>query len=164
MKKFIFQALALIILIFAALAYSTGRLPNFRPNTPITEIQKKGEVKINQTVINVEIADTGEKRKKGLGDRESFASNSGMLFIFDKPDTYSLWMKGMKFPLDFIWIRENSVVDITKDAKAPEPGTKDQDLPVYKPNLPVTAVLEVNAGFADLNDIKIGDAFEIIKL
>lgn len=157
MKKFLIQFIALVIIIFAALAYGTGKISNSINLSTNQKNESQKQVKINDLRINVEIADTSEKRKKGLGGRQSLASDSGMLFIFEKSDRHALWMKGMKFPLDFIWIREGKIIDIIKNAKVPDPGTKDQDLPIYLPNSPATAVLEVNSGFVDSHEVKIGD-------
>ncbi len=38
-----------------------------------------------------------------------------MLFLFDKPDYYPFWMKGMKFPLDILFIRGSTIVSIRRD-------------------------------------------------
>jgi uncharacterized membrane protein (UPF0127 family) len=68
-------------------------------------------------------------------------------------------MKGMNFPLDFIWIRENKVVDITENAPA-----ETKTIPsIYKPKEPVDMVLEVNAGVVKKDKIKIGDIIELIN-
>ena len=160
MKKFLIQFIALISVIFGVLAYSTGKLPSFSStSTPSKETQ----VIIKNIVIPVELADTDEKRKKGLGGRESLASNSGMLFVYQKVDHFNFWMKGTKIPLDIIWIREDTIIDITKNALPPREGQKDEDLPIYTPKEPADKVLEVNAGFADANGIVIGDKIELKK-
>ena len=50
--------------------------------------------------IKVELAITPEARAQGLSGRPSLSENEGVLFVFDKPDKYSFWMKNMNFPLD----------------------------------------------------------------
>ena len=162
MKKFIIQFIFLTIIIFIALAYATGKLPNFSSTGFIPKENKFKQVQLNDVKINIELADTSEKRKKGLSGSQSLASDSGMLFIFEKQDKYSFWMKGMKFPLDFIWIKDIKIVDIIKNAKVPDAGIKDQDLPIYVPNVPVDMVLEVTAGFVDSHKIKVGDMIELL--
>lgn len=141
-------------MIFGALAIYTARVTNlpFVPEKP-----KTGTAQIRDLKINVEIADTADKRKHGLGGRQSLASDSGMLFIFEKPDVYKFWMKGLTFPLDLIWIRDNTIVDVVKNATPPMPGQKDETLPLYAPSQPIDKVLEVNAGFVDANGIQVGD-------
>jgi uncharacterized membrane protein (UPF0127 family) len=66
-------------------------------------------------------------------------------------------MKDMLFNLDLIWIKNGLVVDITKNALAPEVNTKLNELPLYKPNSDIDMVLEVNSGWTDKNNIRIGD-------
>lgn len=161
MKKFTIQAVFLVIIIFLGLAVATSKI-----SAPFSILQTKQEdvtrvLKIGNTEIQVEISDTRDKRAKGLGGREKIASNSGMLFVFSKSDKYSFWMKGLKFPLDMIWIKDNMVVDIIKNAKQPEPNQRDETLPIYLPKETVDTVLEVNSGFVDSHNIQIGDKIDI---
>ena len=95
------------------------------------------------TTLPVEVADDALERSRGLSGRASLQSNTGMLFLFEEPQLVSFWMKDMNFALDFLWIRDGVVVDITEHVPAP---TED-DLPTYAPNQPVDMVLEVNAGW-----------------
>lgn len=159
MKKFIIQSIAILLVLFGTLAYSTGKLPGLS----FTNGPKQTEIQVGDTKLKVELADTTEKRKKGLGGRDNLATDSGMLFIFPKADYYNFWMKGMKFPLDLIWIKDGNVVDITKNAPPPTTGQSDQSLPIYTPTQEADSVLEVNAGFSDSHNIKIGDNIKIEK-
>lgn len=156
MKKFTIQAAFLVIIMMAALAFATAKIPQIPlPNT--TQKSNFSEVKINDLVVKVEIADTQSKRQKGLGDRESLATDSGMLFIFPETKKYNFWMKGLKFPLDIIWIRAGVVVDVIKNAEPPLSGQADETLPIYTSNELIDSVIEVNAGFVDQQNIKVGD-------
>lgn len=153
-KKFLIQVVGLLIITFTSLAIWTGKLPDlpFLPKPP-----KATEVIIKDVKINVLVADTPALRKQGLGGRESLGSNEGMLFVFPKADKTVFWMKGLKFPLDIIWIRGKKVVDIIKNVPPPLEGQTDDQLPRYMPKENVDMVLEVNGGFADANNIQIGD-------
>jgi len=112
-------------------------------------------VRINSVEIPVEVADSAISRLKGLSGRQSLDEKSGMLFVFDKPAIYSFWMPFMKFSIDIIWINNGKVVDISLNV----PDDFNPINPaVYKPSEPVQYVLEVNAGFAEKENIKIGDA------
>lgn len=134
---------------------SLGSVP-FLPQAP----QAK-ELEINDTVIKVEIADTQAKRSKGLGGKVSLASGSGMLFVFDRLDKYPFWMKGLSFPLDFIWIKGLEVVDILENIQPPASGTLDSSLQIYSSNTEVDKVLEVNTGFVKVHNIKVGDTIKL---
>lgn len=99
--------------------------------------------------------DSEAQKMRGLMYRESLAWKSGMLFIFDKEAQYSFWMKNMLIPLDIIWIDSNKkIVDITQDALPCKGQAACESI------IPVAGakyVLEVNSGFTDKNQIKIGD-------
>lgn len=160
MKKFIIQVILLIVVIGAGffLFGTGGNIPNlpFLPQqTAATKLQ------INGVELNVELADTQAKRSKGLGGRQLLATDEGMLFVFDKPDKYPFWMKGLSFPLDFVWIRGDKVVDVLPSIQPPAPNQTDASLPIYQPKEDVDKVLEVSAGTIQRLNIKVGD---IIKL
>lgn len=110
-------------------------------------------VRINDRVVSVEIADTPEKQIKGLSNHAPLAENQGMLFVFANKDVKTFWMKEMRFALDIIWIDDNKIVNISHNL--PPEGIRPEKL--YSSNYPVNFVLEVNAGWAANNDVKIGD-------
>jgi uncharacterized membrane protein (UPF0127 family) len=100
---------------------------------------------IGDTTLLVEIADDIQERSQGLSGRTSLQPNTGMLFLFEEPVLASFWMKDMNFALDFLWIADGVVVDVTENVPPPEDG----NLPTYRPNQPVDMVLEVNAGWVE---------------
>ncbi len=119
---------------------------------------------VSNQILWVEIADTEEKRRRGLSDRNFMAEDEGMLFYFEAKNPEPVfWMKDTKFNLDLIWIKRNKIVSITQNVPAQKPGTPDKDLPRYSAPSLVDAVLEVNAGFAEKNGIKVGDEVRLIE-
>ncbi len=113
---------------------------------------KERLLEIRDTSLYVEIADTPEKRRQGLSGRSKMRDDQGMLFIFDNPASPGFWMKDMFFSIDMIWIDANGfVVGITKNIP-PDSFPK-----TFEPPSPVLYVLEVNAGWADKNNISVGD-------
>lgn len=159
MKKRIIL-LAIIIIFISAAFLTLGAKKNSTKTTnssssPIPAIK---QIKIGDTNVNVTIADTEEKRTKGLTSLDTLPQDEGMLFIFESKNvTPSFWMKGMKFPLDFIWIKEGEISQIDANIPYPASDTMDSGIKVYIPNSPVDYVLEVNGGFSSVNNIKIGD-------
>jgi len=154
MKKFLVQSIALLIVTATAFYVYTSQVTQlpFLPSPQSSDI-----IEINGKEIKVEIADSSQERSKGLGGRESLASDSGMLFIFPDKGQYSFWMKGLKFPLDLIWIRDDAIVDIIENVPSPGPNQQDEDLPIYQSRIEVDKVLEVNAGVVERYQIKVGD-------
>lgn len=94
--------------------------------------------------IKVEIVDNDESRRIGLSGRDSLGLDEGMLFVFDTEGEHVFWMRGMRFPLDIIWINKNKrVVYIAKNV----PPCQESSCPLYKPGVNSLYVLEVNARF-----------------
>ena len=159
MRKFIIQTILLIVVIGVAIYLFNNQavtlnLP-FLPEGPVFK-----ELSINDAKLKVELADTQSKKSKGLGGRQSLASNEGMLFIFPKADKYPFWMKGLSFPLDFVWIKEDKVADVLQNIPPPQPGQTNESLPIYSSREEIDKVLEVPAGTIQRLNIKIGDTIK----
>jgi uncharacterized membrane protein (UPF0127 family) len=162
MTKHIFFPIAIVIIFIVAVGFFTKKYqPANNAFSKVTQ-QVSKQITIGGKQISVEIADTDAKRQKGLGGRESLADDRGMLFIFDQKDTTpSFWMKDMKFALDIIWINDDKIVKIDKNIPNPPSGTADNQLKLYRPQNPIDYVLEVNTGFSDKNNVKVGDSVEL---
>jgi len=117
-----------------------------------TDNEEYLRIKINDVIVNVEIADTDAEKIKGLMNRTNLEENQGMLFIFSQEDYYSFWMKNMSIPIDMIFISKNkTVVDIWKDAQPCK-----EKCTSYVPKEKSLYILEVNANFTDRHNITIG--------
>jgi uncharacterized membrane protein (UPF0127 family) len=104
--------------------------------------------------LDIEVADKEQERMKGLMDRFSLPDNAGMLFIFERDEPRSFWMKNTYISLDIIYINSNK--EIVSIQKYTQPRTTSS-IPSEKPAM---YVLEVNAGFADKYGLKPGDKIE----
>ncbi len=153
MKK-VFIAYGALILLVIILAVAKFRGVPFFPNVGSSTVE------ISNQKFNVEIADNDNERQKGLSKRNDLDEKRGMLFIFERKDKYSFWMKDVKFPLDIIFIDDNKIVDIYKNVPAQE-GKENTVLPTYTSRTPANYVLEINGGLADKNGFKIGDTITI---
>jgi len=94
-------------------------------------------ISIGNKKYDVEIADTPEKREKGLMDITKLPADKGMLFIWDQPQLVEMWMKDTKIPLDLVFINEDQEV-----TKVVEGQPDDETLIGQEDTL---FVLEVNA-------------------
>jgi hypothetical protein len=106
--------------------------------------------------LTVQVAATALEQASGLSTFESLDESHGMLFPTDPPGRPAFWMKNMKFPIDIVWIKGNEVVDLSLNAE-PEPDKQDYQLMTYVPQREVDVVLELKAGWATKNNVKIGD-------
>lgn len=163
MKKDLALIGGLLLLVLALLIFGQGfSSAGFAKKTNKQKVVATGSavistVRINESVFNVQIADTQDEASKGLSGRSSLPINEGLLFVFEKEEIYPIWMKEMQFPIDIIWIDSNkNIVDIEENA-LPEPGKVDRDLKIYTPDTASRYILEINAGISALNGFKIGD-------
>lgn len=151
-KKIFLGIVVFIIVVILGLAYAF-----------ISNKNKIISVKIGENVFKAEVAETIGQKAKGLGYRDSLNKDSAMYFDFGKEGVYGFWMMGMRFPIDIIWIKNNVVVGIEKNALASAAGTPENALKLYYPPEAVDKVLEINSGLSDELGIKIGDSFGIIN-
>lgn len=119
-------------------------------------------VKIKNASLLVEVVSDHPSQIKGLSGRNNLAQGRGMLFLFDKPDYYNIWMKEMRFPIDILWLKNGRVVDFEENVPPPKAGEPDEFLPIYHSDVPAQFVLETNAGLVKKDQISIGDDVKII--
>ncbi len=132
------------------------------PVGEITEVEieftKNGELEfLNENgdpfqKINIEIADTPNKRARGLMDRTEMKEKDGMLFIFEDDEIrpHTFYMKNTRIPLDIMYFDKDSVlINIARNA---QPGAES----AMSPGGTVAAaagdskfVVEINGGLAE---------------
>ena len=113
------------------------------PSTRITYMNEGAPA-----VINVEVASTPEQSERGLGYRDALAEDAGMLFDLGETKVPQFWMKGMRFPLDIVWIFEDGRVASILTAVPMQMNAPDADLVRHAPPVAVRYALELNAGAA----------------
>ena len=117
-------------------------------NTGLLEIEK------SNVFFNVEIADTQEKRSKGLMFRKSLGLSDGMFFVFPAEGKVSIWMKNTIIDLDIIFISEKKIIiDLVENASPMSEKIYTVRNTKY--------VLEINAGLVKSLNINIGDKINI---
>lgn len=112
----------------------------------------KNFVVLNGHQINLEMAVTEEDQYQGLSGRESLPADTGMLFVFPKAREYDFVMRDMKFPLDIVWLKDNTIVDIKENL--PPEGNPAKT--IYTSKAAANKVLELNAGQAKALGLNIG--------
>jgi uncharacterized protein len=95
-----------------------------------------------QARFTVELADSADKRARGLMFRETMPTSSGMLFLYPAPQPASFWMKNTLIPLDMIFADRTGLVTHVHDMAVPG------DLTPIDGGRDVVAVLEINGGLA----------------
>ena len=101
--------------------------------------------------FRVEIADDAQERAVGLMNRESMPKLSGMLFVYDRPQALSFWMRNTLIPLDMIFVDP-----LGKIAKIHANATPLDESPIHGGD-GLTHVLEIGGGLAAKFGISEGD-------
>ncbi len=148
-----------LVMSFVICHLSFALLPACSPSSaetiPATETAPAPvTVTIQNKPFQLEVATTEEQHARGLMFRTSMPADHGMLFVFDKPDTYSFWMHNTLIPLDIIFLDPSGkVVDIhTRQPK------DDTGMP---PRAPALFVIELNADTAKSLNLNLGDTIRL---
>ncbi|MGC8676167.1 MAG: DUF192 domain-containing protein [Candidatus Micrarchaeia archaeon] len=105
------------------------------------------------TAIKVFIADSFTKKMFGLMHWERLGAREGMLFPLNSAAEAGIWMLGMKFSIDIIWLdAKGKVIDMVAGAKPCNIFTCKVYYPVGKPSY----VLEIGAGVSRKLGLKPG--------
>jgi hypothetical protein len=141
-------SLALLLVLLLAACSS----PNTTDELGLTQVTFP-----NGTLINAETMRSDIELLKGLMYREKLPQNRGMLFIHPEENIFHYWMYQTKIPLDIIWMdHDKQIVEMSLDTPpctAKSPG----DCINYGGHFKSKYVLEVNAGIARKNGLKLGD-------
>ena len=90
--------------------------------------------------FDIYLALTPEQRGRGLMFVKQMPATTGMLFVYDRDDYISMYMKNTYIPLDMVFVRaDGTVASIARD-------TEPMSLRSVVATEPVRFVLELNAG------------------
>tara|TARA_A100001015_G_C14849948_1_gene656054 strand:- start:36 stop:410 length:375 start_codon:yes stop_codon:yes gene_type:complete len=107
-------------------------------------------IKINKSNLKVKFAKTKQEHKQGLMGIDSLPEDQGMLFCYPGEQKMSFWMKDTKIPLSIAFIDKNKKIIAIEDMKPLDTsGTKFNNKAQW--------ALEVNQGWFEKNNIKLGD-------
>lgn len=105
--------------------------------------------------VTVEVARRNHERMRGLMYRKDMAEDHGMIFVFDKPEVHTFWMRNTCLPLDMLFVDEEGfVVGI-------EENTTTMSDSKFSVPCASSYVIEVNAGFCRRHGIRAGQKVEL---
>ena len=125
----------------------------------------RGTIKIDSSVISVEIAESDAERQRWLMFRnEEFPSNAAMILVYPKSDLYALWLLNIQYNLDIMWFNEEGkLVYLINDAKPCE-NPLDPHVCTYKTNIPAKYIVVSTTGFIKENNITKSSNLTIISI
>jgi hypothetical protein len=133
----IFAALLALLLSAPASAQTSAEMP-------------VRQLRISNHTLSVEVAHTQATRSQGLMYRQSLGENSGMLFVFPRPERYSMWMMNTDIPLSVAFLDEGGTILNIADMM-PRTATAHRSAGASK------YAVEMNRGWFAARNIKPGD-------
>lgn len=108
--------------------------------------------------VTLELARDSQQRQKGLMGRESMASGTGMLFIYQqtRSASHGFWMYKTLLHLDIGYVARNGVIGSIRKM-TPCTSSNGGNCPTYPAGVEFTYAVEMNDGFFEENDIEVGD-------
>ena len=116
----------------------------------LTQKEQKTKVSIGNASFYLSVADTDGTRQRGLADVAAMPRDNGMIFIFDDIANHKFWMKDTLIPLQILFIRECTIVDIQEMGIEDNPS---DPIRTYLPRVPADKAIELNSGTVDQNMI-----------
>jgi uncharacterized membrane protein (UPF0127 family) len=111
-------------------------------------------IRIAGIPLRVEVASTEETRRKGMMFRPHLGPDEAMLFVFDREDNLSFWMKNTDVDLDLAYIRSDGLITQVEHMKA-------HDLEPVFSREPVRFALEAPAGWLEAHGVGVEARVEI---
>lgn len=103
-----------------------------------------------EIVVKAEIAEKEEERNYGFMNRKKIPDGTGMLFVFEKDQILSFWMKNTPHPLSIAYVDSKgeikNIYNMTPFSLAPILST-----------VSVRYALEVPQGWFEKEGVKVGD-------
>lgn len=90
-------------------------------------VSKCGAYRSDKTIsiagqsFKAEVVTTKKEQATGLSNRPCIEAGQVMMFDFEKPGQYAIWMKEMKFAIDVLWV--SSDMEVVGIEKGVEPST-----------------------------------------
>ena len=160
------RAQALIPVTIAAVIIGAVGVMTLPSDSKLESVEfPRGTIMLDEVPIEVQIADTEPRRVRGLMFQDQLPLDQGMIFVFQEPGLYSLWMLNMQFSLDMIWFdHEGKIVHIEKDVPPCKTVVEITTCQSIVPKGEALYVLEVTSGFIDQNNITKDSILTVISI
>jgi len=110
-RLLILPGLFILLLLFGLKQYYSYRADGL--NALERRFSQKIQLQVGEVNIAAYLADAQSERALGLSGIATLSEKTGVLFVFPSASRYSFWMKDMLIPLDFVWIANGVIVDLT---------------------------------------------------
>ena len=147
-------AASITVLLCSALCLGCERPPAPSNGAKRPQHLATAVIRVAGVPLRVEVASTEETQRKGMMFRERLGPDEAMLFVFDRQDNLSFWMKNTYVDLDLAYIRSDGLITQAEHMKA-------HDLEPVFSREPVRFALEAPAGWFEAHGARVGARVEI---
>jgi len=151
-----FPSLLILLLILPACGKDEQQEPSPRLNQT-SQIPSSAEgivIRVAGTPVRVRVSETPGDRERGLMFTESLPPGEGMLFVFEREQVLSFWMKNTPLPLSVAFINKAGRILEIRQMQPLDEET------LHISRQPAMYALEMNAGWFEKHGVKVGDRVE----
>jgi uncharacterized membrane protein (UPF0127 family) len=148
--------LPLLAAVCAALLTACG---NDAPKTDTTKtVEDRFAIRVGARTVQMQVAVLAAETQKGLMFRKSMGADEGMVFVFDRPQQMSFWMRNTEIPLDIGYFDADGVL------REVYPMYPHDERPVYSRSGRIQFCLEMNQGWFSRAGVRPGDRLDLAAL
>ncbi len=153
------SSFAAIAAVLAAVSLSSclNDKPKDGEPTKAQAILKRVELRVGPTTVLAELAVTAAEHRTGLMFRDKLADGEGMLFVFDRDQRLSFWMKNTKLPLSVAYVDSSGVIREIHDMQPFSLATIGSESSLR-------FALEVPQGWFARANVSVGDRIDLAAL
>lgn len=142
-------------LVWVAVFGAVGLLIMFVAYTFWPSVVSSTNVTIGPKTFYADVADTDEKRARGLTQLSALSEDRALLMIYDYDNVWPISTKGLKFDVDIVWLDNNKrVLYLSKNA---------QPSAMYRPSGKSRYVLQMPGGSITKYNITVGKQVKFDK-
>ncbi|HRH26504.1 MAG TPA: DUF192 domain-containing protein [Candidatus Paceibacterota bacterium] len=153
--------LSILILLVVAAAIVFALYPtksiSYKNTVDESLVRNDSSIQFGSQIISVRYAETFEDRALGYSGTQHIPMNEGLVFVFEAPGRWSMWMKDMLVPLDIVWLDETGKVVHVETGVAPETYPEQ----AFTPNADARYVIEVASGTVASSGLMVGDIVKV---
>ena len=112
-------------------------------------------IRVGSRTVQMQLALSPEEQQKGLMFRQSMGADEGMLFLFDRPQQMSFWMRNTEIPLDIGYF------DPAGELKEIYPMYPHDERTVSSHGRDIQFCLEMNQGWFKQNGVRPGARLDL---
>lgn len=153
----LFRRQFLPLLAAAAFLLLAGCGNEAKPTPEPKSVHDRFPIKVGGQVVQMRLAIQPQEQQQGLMFLKSMPADEGMIFLYDRPQQMSFWMRNCEFPQDI------GFFDAEGKLKEVYPMYPHDERPVQSLGVRQFA-LEMNQGWYRQHGLKLGDALDLAAL